>query len=612
MIKLLKNAYYFYFHDMKLRNKFMISHLILFLIPATVITILLYNQLSGVLLSNITNSELSMSRQTVSGIETAISQVNSASNNIIGNSDFMTMLQYDYAALNSELAENPDFVRKMLIFLISSSAMIDDINITDIKIYLDTPFEAMYKDSRFSAYDIYRPLSAIEGSYWHGIFSSTNKRMIVCPSLYLTPSEASNYGEFAIARKLSYYSDSEKTAAYVVVYFSKSNIESILRKNITITGSAAYILNEWDTLVSTSDMYLSGKYFLNYSELASRFPDTTKFETAEFTLEKTYVNHKEISGTDWHMASVIPVKSVLQQNRDIVLKFIVVYLFFVIISFGVSQHISNSVSKRISTIIGQMREVRNGTPKPIVQKPEYDEIGDLIDTYNYMTEELHWLMEKEVKAADDLRKSEFKALQAQINPHFLYNTLDMINWLSKSGKSDEVSQAVQALSKFYKLTLGKGSITVSLRDELTHVSLYVQLQNMRYKDRIHFFVDIPDELLDYEIPKLVLQPIVENSIQHGIFGKESKEGNIVITGWTEEETVVLIVSDDGIGIPPEKIDSILTGQGESRTGSNIGIYNTHQRLRLFYGDEYGLAYSSVPNVETSVEIRIPLTRYLTS
>lgn len=597
--------YHFYFHDMKLRYKFMTSHLILFLVPTIVMSMLLYNRFSSILLSNITQSELSISRQTVSAIETSITQVHAASSTITQDPDFTQMLQTDSQTISTQISKNPDFLRDMQTFLISASAMIDDINITNIKIYLDTTFETMYTNPELTNYNIFRPISDIQGSYWHGILSSIEKRTLVCPSLYLTRTETENYGEYAVVKKLTYYSDAEKTAAYVVVYFSKENIESILRKNITLTGSASYIINDWDSLVSSSSMNLSGKYFLSSKLLDDLIPDTTKFSTKDFALEKTYINYKEINGTDWYMVSVIPVNSVFQQNRDFLWKFILAYMAFVVAAFLVSQQLSNSIARRIATVIDQMREVRKGTPSPIVRKLEHDEIGDLIDTYNFMTSEIQNFMEKEVKAADDLRISEFKALQSQINPHFLYNTLDMISWLAKSGKGEDVSRAVQALSKFYKLTLGKGNVTVSIRDELTHVSLYVQLQNMRYKDKIHFFIDVPDDMLDYEIPKLVLQPIVENSIQHGIFGKESKEGNIVITGWSEGRTLVFIISDDGVGIPAAKLDAILMGNGESRTGSNIGIYNTHQRLKLFYGEEFGLTYKSTPNVETSVEICIP-------
>jgi two-component system sensor histidine kinase YesM len=264
---------------------------------------------------------------------------------------------------------------------------------------------------------------------------------------------------------------------------------------------------------------------------------------------------------------------------------------------------------RIKSVINQMNLVKKSTPKRLTLNSGHDEIGDLIGTYNFMTDEINNLLEQQAKASNDLRISEFKALQAQINPHFLYNTLDMINWLSKMGKSDEVSAAVQALSKFYKLTLNKGNITVSVKEELEHVSLYVQLQNMRYQDKINFLIDVPDELLEYEIPKLVFQPIVENSIQHGIFAKESKEGTIVIMGWLEDQIMVFVISDDGIGIPQDKLKSTLSGSGESSVGSNIGISNTHKRLQLFYNTDHGLIYRSTPNVETEVEIRIPARKF---
>lgn len=605
MIKRIRKLINYYYQDMRLQKKFIISHLILALAPAIVVSALLYNQLSEVVLNNAIHKEQNLSRQTVREIEVTIEQVNKVSNTIISNSFFMNLLQMDKESLQSEIDNNENFTTDANRFLYSADSLVDGMVVSNVKIYLDDSFGELYTDSSFSSYDIFHSIDEVKGSYWHGIFTSTNNRMLVCPSLYLSPSEAANYGEFSIVRKLSYKETPESTAAYVVVYFTKSNLDSILKQNISVSDSATYIINERDAMVSSSNTNLFGKYLLSYEKVQALVPDTTKFETTTFALEKTYVCYKEVRGTDWYMVSVIPVNNVLYQNRTILWQFILIYLVFLGVTYFLSLQLSNSIVKRISSVINQMKLVQVGKPKRLVMKLSYDEIGDLVDTYNYMSDEINSLLEKEAKAANDLRISEFKALQAQINPHFLYNTLDMINWLSKSGKSEEVSEAVQALSRFYKLTLGKGNITVSIREELYHVSLYVKLQNMRYKDKIHFIIDVPDELLDYEIPKLVLQPIVENSIQHGIFGKESKEGNIVIMGWSEGDELVFIVSDDGIGILPEKIDQILTGHGESSAGSNIGIYNTHKRLQLFYDEEFGLSYRSTPGVETEVEIRIP-------
>ena len=148
-----------------------------------------------------------------------------------------------------------------------------------------------------------------------------------------------------------------------------------------------------------------------------------------------------------------------------------------------------------------------------------------------------------------------------------------------------------------KLTLSRKKGISTIARELEHVTIYVQLQNMRYHDSIELITDIPDELSEYQIPKLTLQPVVENSILHGILEKESKSGTIVITGWMENEDIVLLISDDGVGISPEILSTILSGKGKS-----------HRRLQILYGNNYGLTYSSKPGEGTEVEIRFPAHR----
>lgn len=588
---------------MKLQTKFIFSHLILILAPTILIAFILLNQLSDILLSNTVMSEQNLSKQTADYIENSIAQVNNASSSIIDDVYFSGILTK--ASYNIPFEKDEDIEKDTTTFLSSINSLIDGFVITDVKIYMSEDFQSLYNNSIYSSYHILKPISDAKGSYWHGIFSSTNKNYLVCPSLYLSPSESKNFGELAIIRKVNYINNMSDAAAYVVVYFSKSNIDFILGKDLSISDSSTYLVNERNAIVSTSNSSLSGKYILDYETIQKKFAHVNKFITMNLGGEKVYAGCKEIPNTDWYMISVIPTNNALFKTKNLVYQLVGTYMIFLGMAFCIALLLSNSIVKRIKSVINQMNLIRKSNPKRLSIYSGHDEIGNLIETYNYMTDEMNHLLEKQAKASNDLRISEFKALQAQINPHFLYNTLDMINWLSKKGQSTEVSSAVQALSKFYKLTLNKGNITVSVKEELEHVSLYVQLQNMRYQNKIHFLVDVPDELLDYEIPKLVFQPIVENSIQHGIFAKESKEGNIVIMGWLKDDVIVFIISDDGVGIPNDKLKSILTGSSESTTGSNIGISNTHKRLQLFYDTEFGLTYRSTPNVETEVEMRIP-------
>ena len=277
--------------------------------------------------------------------------------------------------------------------------------------------------------------------------------------------------------------------------------------------------------------------------------------------------------------------------------------------------------------------VRSGKPHPITGRPSgQDEIGILSDTYNYMALELDRLMEQEKKSSEELRKAEFLALQAQINPHFLYNTLDMINWLSKTGRTQDVTSAIQALSRFYKLTLSKGSLVNTIRAELEHISLYVQLQNMRYDNCAHLAIDVPEELYSYTIPKLTFQPIVENALLHGIRMKEEKQGTILIIGWLEKEDMVFIISDDGAGMEADQLKALQNElkaepsvspddskrrscpqesparNSDAVSASHIGVYNTNLRLKSLYGPQYGLSYESSPGRGTEVTIRLPAKR----
>ena len=319
-----------------------------------------------------------------------------------------------------------------------------------------------------------------------------------------------------------------------------------------------------------------------------------------------YVGFYRIRKPEWFMVTVLPSQPLLRQSQKLILQFIVIYLLILMLAFFLAMLLSRSITNRISSVITRMRAVRQGPPVPMDSPTSHDEIGDLIDTYNYMTRKMNQLMEKQAKAAEDLRIAEFNSLQAQINPHFLYNTMDMINWMALQGQTDEISTAVQNLSRFYKLTLSKKNSISTIAREEEHVSIYVRLQNMRYHDQISLISDIPDELMEYQIPKLTLQPAVENAILHGILEKPSKTGTIVLTGWKEDEDIVLLISDDGVGIPADKLPVILSGDGSSSSGgTNIAIYNTHRRLQILYGPSYGLSYSSTPGEGTEVEIRLP-------
>lgn len=597
MKRIFFKIYDYYLFHLKLKSKFMFSHLLIAIVPTIFITIFSYNQLLAITTNNTLKSLAAISTQTQTALGNTINQIETVASSIESQDFFIS---YIYSDSPTAFVHKSSFLNSLNDFHTMVSSLTNNSEASTVKIYINNAhFNSI---SAYNEEDIFAPESETTGTYWHGILAlNPEQSTLVCPSKYLSPYEINHYGDLAIIHNIKvndYY-------VYLVVYFDQRTIDSILEQDLPFTESVIYILNEREELVSTTSTRLSGTYLLKYSKVPSLINTTTKFVTVKFANSSVYCNYKTIPGTDWYMITTIPASSMSEQGNLLLYKFLFFYLAILVLGMMLALSLNQSIIKRISSVIGQMQGVRFGIPTHLDTKGGTDEIGELIETYNFMSNQLDQLMIQKEKSARDLRLSEFKALQAQINPHFLYNTLDMINWMAQTGKASEVSLAVQRLSKFYKLTLSKGNNIVSIRDELEHVSLYVQLQNMRYENKIHFFIDVPDEMLDYEIPKLVLQPIVENSIFHGILGKDSKEGNIVIMGWLEDDIMVFTVSDNGVGIPSEELQTILLGSNAKETGNNIAIYNTHKRLQVFFGDEYGLSYQSIEGVETEVQIRIP-------
>jgi len=208
-----------------------------------------------------------------------------------------------------------------------------------------------------------------------------------------------------------------------------------------------------------------------------------------------------------------------------------------------------------------------------------------------------FVLRQQYKTNVNAQSAEFLALQSQINPHFLYNTLDMINWAAIKRNAPEISESVLSLSKYYKLSLNNGVPFVPLKDELEHARLYVDIMFKRMGHKTDISFDIAENLLETNIMRLTLQPIVENAVIHGILQKETKTGHVRITACSRINDIVITVSDDGVGIAQDKLDTLLTGPS-----GGYGIRNTHQRIKLHYGKRYGLRYESTLGAGTTVEI----------
>lgn len=253
----------------------------------------------------------------------------------------------------------------------------------------------------------------------------------------------------------TFYYQGNAHQAYIALYSSSDQLTQLLKKNLTLDGSISYIINERNAIVASSDKSGTGIYLLDYQTVEDSFMASNGFIERTILDQKIYAGFYNIRQPGWFMVTVLPSSSLLKQSNFIMFQYILMYLAVLVLASVMAHFLARSVSSRISSVIRQMSKVRQGSPVPMESPVYHDEIGDLVDTYNYMTRKIQQLMDEQMKAAEELRIAEFNSLQAQINPHFLYNTMDMINWMALQGQTSEISSAVQSLSRFYKLTLSR-------------------------------------------------------------------------------------------------------------------------------------------------------------
>lgn len=266
--------------------------------------------------------------------------------------------------------------------------------------------------------------------------------------------------------------------------------------------------------------------------------------------------------------------------------------------------LGRSISDPVEKLNDRMLEIGSGslnTKEPI--ESNVNEIYSLSVGVEQMVERMDALMKESTIKQENLRKAELALLQAQINPHFLYNTLDTIIWLIEAEKSEAAEKMVSDLSDFFRHTLSNGKDVVSLEDEIKQVTSYLQIQQVRYKDILNYSIDIEEEVYEKMLPKLTIQPLVENALYHGIKEKRGG-GTIKIKGARFGDEIILKVVDNGAGILPERLSELRSAMnGEERVG--FGLITVHERLRLFFGEEAGLEVESTVGEGTAITVRIP-------
>ncbi|WP_270168743.1 cache domain-containing sensor histidine kinase [Paenibacillus sp. SYP-B4298] len=310
---------------------------------------------------------------------------------------------------------------------------------------------------------------------------------------------------------------------------------------------------------------------------------------------------------NWTTVGLIPRSELLAESRKAANNIMLIPILTLIAALIVATIISNHITKNIGRLRHAMKKVSAGNLSNPIAITSGDEVEELSRGFNAMVTNLRVLLDDIKQTEEQKRVLEFKALQAQINPHFLFNTLNQIKWLADVQKADNIKQLVTSLVTLLHSSMGKGGEFISVREELQYLEHYLNIQQFRYYDKFDAVFDIEEEIQDARLLKFLLQPIVENALIHGLEPLKGR-GKLVIKGYGEEGHIVLKVSDDGVGIEPERLATMFdraTEQNQSRF-SGIGLGNVQERIKLHYGAGYGLQVESVPGLFTTVTLRIPV------
>ena len=338
------------------------------------------------------------------------------------------------------------------------------------------------------------------------------------------------------------------------------------------------------------------------TEYIKQLPDGSTSE------ENVVYSIKTLSGRQWRIVGLSFTGEIAAEGeRQIALSILVSFVCCVIICLVVLAVYSKIVNRPVKELIDAMKHFEKDTDNfSFNEKDEkVSEIKILSDSFGHMSVRIKELMEKVRREETELRKTELKALQAQINPHFLYNTLDSIQWMCERGETDNASKMVGALAKLFRISISRGHELITIKDEINHVKNYLVIQSFRYREQFSYSFEVDEKLETFLCNKITLQPLVENAIYHGI-DRLVDEGEIKITvkeAEDDQNDILMIVEDNGVGMSEEQCRKILCKERSDSSG--IGVKNVNDRLKIYFGEKYGLTVKSELDVGTVMTARIP-------
>lgn len=397
---------------------------------------------------------------------------------------------------------------------------------------------------------------------------------------------------------------SQQKLGYLLVRFDTELLLDMLSQKKFFETGLLCIIDDNGTIIASNQEDCLGSTYQNFHLVQSNQSSQKLKESNE------WLTYCSIPGTSWKLVSSIP--SVAYEREVIQLRTYIVILSLIIVflSIIIAARTSNSIFQPIKNLCKIMPSVGQGNFDVIEPSQYQNEIGELYNYFFNMVQDIQTLIYKTKQQQQMLQKTELNSLRMQINPHFIYNTLESIKWIAYMEENEEIVTMVKALGDFMRSSIS-GSEFISVEKELDNIQCYLTIQKFRYGDKLSVKISIPDQLHQAQIPKLLLQPLIENAMVHGL---EQKMGNgvISISGFLKNSDLYIDITDNGIGFSSEaleKLNAVLNSPNDAPVSFGLGMRNVHQRIQMYYGEAYGLKVSSQYGIETQVQIHIPFVLY---
>lgn len=607
-MKFIRKCKLFYLYDMKMEYKLLLSHLTLSVLAILLLTTLLYTNSAGILERKLLNSAEATSEKIILSLE-----------NIIQKYDNMTysfsMMEtvtdiyshpgpdYDYSSIRKD---RTDFENAM--FSCIPVQIRNSVPDCDIRVYFQDSFPYFNNASRYFTY------SSIEEEDWfkrvYSTYRQNRSSFFILSSQELSGEKSEDTPYMSIARVMPDKNYYPSPLAILRLDFPESYLNEAINPNNFDNALTFLVSDETNRLVSLSSASTESLY--RELTLSRPVPDSDTLDSwHRYRLDGTdyFVIRQTLPSYPLTLITMLPSKSLLSEyylHRNFT--FLIGGILLVFCLF-LSTVLAKTMSGRIIRLTSRMKQVKKGElislPSFIIQGK--DEIGELTSSYNYMIHAMEDLIEKEYLLGQETKNAELKILQAQINPHFLYNTLDMIQWFAEEGMLSQIEESVSSLATFYRLSLSNGKEFISLREEMEHVRSYIRLQRLRFPDTFLYEEELDEGLLDYLLPKTTLQPLVENAITHGLQESKRIPGHLLIKIEKEEgKNIRISILDDGAGMknPPRTTPN--GGTSRENSGHGFGIPNVSSRLTLLYGPGYGVVFEQNIPEGTIAIVRIPI------